>query len=186
MDKTAEQIIVDILKSQMSLANDQSWVRYQNQKIPPDDRLYIVVGVIDSQVLSSVNTPTPTDDGMSETLQIVARESIQMDLLSRSVSTLQRRYEALAALNSVYSEQQQEFYQFSIFPVSTSFINTSGAEGGSNINRFSITVVCHVWYKQEKVLVSPDDYYNDFNARVDDQKTIEESDGLIEIEIKEA
>lgn len=182
MDKTAEQIIVDILTSQMSLANDQAWVRYQNQKIPPDDRLYIVVGMVDSQVLSSVNTPVATYDGMSEIHEMVIRENIQIDLLSSSIIALQRRYEALSVLNSVYSEQQQELYQFRIFPVSTSFLNTSGAEGGSNINRFSIVVACHVWQKQEKMI----DSYNKFPARIDDEKTISEPEGLIEFEIKEA
>lgn len=185
MDKTAEQIIVDILQTQMNLSVDQVWIRYQNEKIPPDDRLYIVVGMVDSQVLSSVNTPIPTYDGMSEILEMVARENIQIDLLSRSVTALQRRYEALVCLNSTYSEQQQEIYQFRIFPVSTSFVNTSLAEGGSNINRFSIVVACHVWHKQEKVLQSPDNYFNDFAARVDDSKTISEPDGLVELEIKE-
>lgn len=185
MDKLPEQIIVDILQTQLALESDQLWVRYQNEKIPPDDRLYIVVGMSDSQVISSVNTPTPTYDGMSETLQIVARENIQIDFLSRSLSALQRRWEVLAALNSVYSEQQQEIYQFKIFPVPSSFVNTSSAEGGSNINRFSIIIACRTWYRQEKVLQSPNDYYNDFDTRADDEVTISEPEGLIEFNIQE-
>ncbi len=185
MDKLAEQIIADILVTQLDLDESQVWLRYQNEKIPPDDRLYIVVGMSDSQIISSVNTPTPTYDGMSETLQVVARENIQIDIFSRSLAALQRRWEALASLNSVYSQQQQELYQFRIFPLPTSFVNTSSAEGGSNINRFSIIIACHTWYRQEKVLQSPNDYYNDFDTRVDDEETISEPEGLIEFNIHE-
>ncbi len=181
----AESIIVDILQTQLDLEENQLWVRYQNEKIPPDDRLYIVVGMSDSQVISSVNTPTPAYGGMEETLQTVARENFQIDIFSRSLAAIQRRWEVVAALNSVYSEQQQELYKFKIFTVPTSFVNTSSAEGGSNINRFSIIIACHTWYRQEKVLQSPNDYYNDFDTRVDDEATISEPDGLIEFNIQE-
>lgn len=180
----AEQVILNILITQMGLANDQGWVRYENELIPPDNRLYIVVGMVDTQVISNTNTPIPTYDGMSELLQVVSRENIQIDLFSRTIEALQRRTEALAVLNSIYSQQQQENQQFKIFKVPTSFVNTSAAEGGSNINRFSIIISCHTWFRQEKMLQSPDDYYKDFTTRVDDEKTINQPTGLIEFEIK--
>jgi hypothetical protein len=185
MNKLPEQVIVDILKSQMLLSDDQIWIRYQNQVIPPDNRIYINVGMSDSQIISSVRSQDVDYDGMAEIIQVQSRDNIQIDIMSRSVTAIQRRWEMISALNTVYSEQQQENYNFRIFTIPTSFINASSAEGGSNINRFSIIIACHTWYKQEKVVQSPDDYYNDFETRADDAQTIEDAKGLIEFEIKE-
>lgn len=185
MNKLPEQVIVDILQTQMELAVDQVWIRDQNTLIPGDNRLYVIVGMVDSQFISTTNTPVVTYDGMSEILQTVSRENIQIDILSRSTDAVYRRWEVLTALLSQYSQQQQEDQQFRIFTMPRSFVNSSNAEGGSNINRFSIVIACHAWYTQEKVLQSPDDYYNDFKTRVDDAATIGQTNGLIEFEIKE-
>lgn len=185
MLKLAEQIVADILKVRMVIADDRVWVRYQNQLIPPKSDIFINVGMIDSQIISSVNTPIPTDDGMDELLQVIARENIQIDILSRDNSALLRRFEVIAALKSIYSEQQQEYYNFRIFPISNSFVNTSLAEGGSNINRFSITIACQTWYNQQSALEAPNDYYNKFYTRADDEKTIGEENGLFEFTIEE-
>jgi len=104
----AEQIIVNILKTEMNLPLDNVWLNNQNRKIAIDDGLYIAVGMVDSQVMSNTNTPYPTDEGMSERQQVLTRDNIQIDLLSKSNSALTRRWEVLAALKSVYSTQQQE------------------------------------------------------------------------------
>ena len=73
---------------------------------------------------------------------------------------------------------------FKIMRLPNSFINSSVAEGGSQLNRYSITVGCMVLYEKIKIL-NPDngDYYDDFDTRVDDEKTIGEIDGLIEFNI---
>lgn len=185
MNQLPEQIIVDILQNQMALNSEQVWIEDQNRLIPPDKRLYIIVGMSDSQVYSNVNTPVSTYDGMEEDIKVVYKANIQIDILSRDITALLRRFEVLTALNSVYSVQKQEENAFSIFRLPTSFVNSSAAEGGSNINRFSIIISCHAWYSKEKVLQSPNDYFNDFNTRVDDEETIDETTGLIEFEIKE-
>lgn len=185
MNPLAEQVIVDIIKTKMALPDDQVFIRDQNKLIFPKNSLYIVVGMIDSQVLSVVNTTSPTYDGMEEVIQVVMRENIQIDILSRSTEALYRRAEVLLALRSEYSEQQQEEYQFSIFANPSSFVNTSSAEGGSYINRFTITIACHTMTRSDNALVAPYDYYNDFRTRADDERTIGTENGLFEFEIKE-
>lgn len=170
MDKLAEQYIVDILISEMTLDTSHVWVSNQNRKIPNDLGVYIVVGLVDSQVFSSVDSCAAVDGGMEETQQVTEKQNIQIDILSRSNDALTRRSEIIAALSSVFSVQVQEANWFRIFPVSNSFVNSSSAEGGSQINRFSINVSCHVWYRKDKTLGN--NYFDSFLTNVNDANTI--------------
>ena len=182
----AEQIIVNILKQEMALDAGQIWIRDQNKQFPKDDRLYLIVGMVNSQPISATNEIVSSDTGMTEKQKIVSRDDIQIDIVSRSNDAITRRYEILAALASVYSQQMQEKNQFKVFRIPVNFSNTGDAEGGSRLNRFSVTIPCHVWYIKEKVLSSPNgDYYNDFTQRVDDEKTIGTPHGIVQFEIKQ-
>lgn len=180
----AEQIIVDIIRSELGLADNNVWIRDQNKKINIDNDLYVVVGMVDSKIIGNNNTISPTPTGMIELQQVTMRDNIQIDIFSRSTDAITRRAEVLAALKSFYSTQKQEENDFKIFAIPTTFVNASGVEGGSNINRFTIIIATHTFFRKEKVLSSDDgDYYDSFDTRVDDEKTIGEVNGLIEFTI---
>lgn len=185
MNSIAEQIIVDIIATYMELNSQNVWVRDQNFKIPNTNDLFVIVGLVDSQIMA-VNKQneaiTSPINSMSETMTVISRENIQIDVMSRSLDAIQRRAEVLMALASTYSVQKQEENSFKIFKVPVNFVNTSSAEGGSNLNRFSLTISAHVWYKKTKNLALGD-IYTSFDTRVDDAVTIGEADGLIEFTI---
>lgn len=186
MDSLAEQVMVKILAQEMAMPPDSVWIRDQNRLIPNDDRLYIIVGMANSTPISATVETISSEQGMTEIQKVVGRDEIQIDIMSRGNEALLRRYEILTALRSIYSQQMQEKNNFRIFRLPVNFVNTSEAEGGSRLNRFSVTIPCHVWYKKEKVLSTPNgDYYNDFTQRVDDDHSIETNEGIIEFEIKE-
>lgn len=167
----------------MELDTNNVWIQDLNRTIPTDEGLYIVVGMGTSKPIASVNTFNPTTG--EEIQEAVVNENIQVDIFSRSAHLIKRRWEIGLALHSVLSKQEQEKNNFKIFRNPVSFINTSGAEGGSNIIRYTATFVCHVWYRKEKVLQSPNgDYYDDFKQRVDDSVSIETPTGIIEFEIE--
>lgn len=100
-----------------------------------------------------------------EVSRIYQREDIQIDFLSRSNAGIMRNWEVIAALNSILSQQFQTYYAFKIFRLPRSFVNTSSAEGGSQINRYSLTFPTFVWY-EKSVLLSPTgkEYYDNFPA----------------------
>lgn len=188
MQKQPSSIIIDIIKNELALPDTSVWLRDQNREIPQDDGLYIAVGSTDETVIAN-NAEVQFDDSGAETIMTeiqstTIRASIQIDVFSRSTEALLRRWEVLTAMTSQYAQQQMEQYQFRIFAVPNSFVNTSDAEGGSVINRYSIIFSTHAWYRKEKVLQS-NDYYNDFDTRVDDEDTIGQPEGLIEFNIKE-
>lgn len=188
MNSLSEQVIIDILKERMALSDGQIWVRSQNRKIPADTKLYLIVGMVSTQV-NSVQTYMEeriieTRTKQVEINRVQTLENIQIDILSRSNDAITRRWEILAALKSIYAQQKQEENYFKICRESVSLLDTSSAEGSSQLNRFTITIPCFVWYKKETVLEEEYDYYDDFTQRVDDAKTIGEAEGLIEFEIK--
>lgn len=191
MQKLAEQIIIDILKQGMDLPNDTIWIRDTNKKIPNDDRLYCVVGMVDS-VVYAANRPylIEKQEGMNlntyEVRECQVGENIQIDIFSRSNAAITRKWEVITSLNSIYSKQQQELYQFKLANLPRSFVNSSYPEGAAQLPRFSLIVTALTWQRVEKLL-SPDGemYYDTFSTRVDDEKTIGTDTPLIEFTIPE-
>lgn len=185
MNNLTESIVVDIIRNQMGLVNNQIWIRDQNRKIPNDKGLYLIVGMTDARALSSKSSMITKDGDQVELGEVQFLENIQIDILSRSNDAINRRWEIPIALKSIYAQQKQEENFFKINRLSRSFVNSSLAEGGSQLNRFTLSFSCLVWYKKETVL-DPDggDYYDDFDTRVDDKNTIGEPEGLIEFNIQ--
>jgi hypothetical protein len=183
MNRTTEQILVDILKTELALNNNNVYVASQNKGIPNDGGLYIVVSMVDAQIYSNVKeTITNGATSIKIVQQLQMRENIQIDIFSSSDLARVRRAEVILALNSYYAERLQEDNDFKIMEVPTSFTNTGSAEGGSEINRFTIIVPCLTWYRKEPTF----DYYETFKTRVDDENTIDQVNGVIEFDIPEA
>ena len=184
----ASQIIIKILIQEMTLDPETIWIRDQNRKIPDGKGLYFAVGMVGAPTIicNVTSMEAQTVDAVitqHEINQVQQREDIMIDIFSRNNDALFRNWEVVAAMQSFYSQQQQELNNFKIFRQPVSVVNTSGAEGGSNINRFSITVAAIVWYKKDKLLKSPlGDYYDDFTTRVDDDNTIGTANPIAEFE----
>lgn len=166
-----EEYIVDIIRKEMNLDQQNIWIHSQNRKIPPQSQeLYVTVGCVDFLPISSKSRYNPEDD--TEIQTVYGRASVQIDILSRSREARIRRAELLMALNSFYSKEVQDKKQFRIFELPPRFINTSGLEGGSEINRFSLIIRAMISEDKSKNT----DYYDVFNADI-----FVESSGVEEI-----
>ena len=169
-----EEYIVDIIRKEMNLNQQNIWIHSQNRKIPPQSQeLYVTVGCVDFLPISSKSKYNSETDNEVQT--VYGRASVQIDILSRSLEARQRRAELLMALNSFYSKEVQEKKQFRIFELPQTFTNTSGLEGGSEINRFSLIIRAMI--SQDKV--KPTAYYDTFNEQIISQ---EQSDVYLQIE----
>ena len=156
-----EEYIVDIIRKEMNLNQQNIWIHSQNRKIPPQSQeLYVTVGCVDFLPISSKSRYNPADD--TEIQTVYGRASIQIDILSRSREARIRRAELLMALNSYYSKEVQDKKQFRIFELPQRIINTSSLEGGSEINRFSLIIRAMI--SEDKVKET--DYYDTFNAKI--------------------
>lgn len=159
-----EEYIVDIIRTEMELPQNNVWIRAQNRKIPPEtEELYCVVGCVDFLPISSKSR----FENEKEVQTVYGRASVQIDLMSRNNLARTRRAELLMALNSYYSKGIQDKYQFRIFELPQNFVNTSGREGGSDINRF--TLVIRAMISEDKTKDTA--YYDTFNASIWSQET---------------
>lgn len=189
MDRVTEVYLVDIIRQEMALPVQNVWIKSQNRKFPNTQDLFAVVGTVDSPAFSNVKTiREETDSGaVLEVQQVQFREVVNIDLISENDQARERRAELVLAINSYYAQQVQEANNFKIFKIPSFFVDSTDAEGGSQLNRFTLSIICHTWYRKEKVLSSDNgDYYNDFDNRVDDEETIGEPDGIIEFNITES
>jgi hypothetical protein len=170
-----EEYIVDIIRKEMDLNQQNIWIHSQNRKIPPQSQeLYVTVGCVDFLPISSKSRFNPAND--TEIQTVYGRASVQIDILSRSREARIRRAELLMALNSYYSKEIQDRYQFRIFELPQRFINTSSLEGGSEINRFSLVIRAMI--SEDKVKTTS--YYDTFNAEI-----LAQGKDLTEIELND-
>lgn len=96
-----EEYIVDIIRKEMNLNQQNIWIHSQNRKIPPQSQeLYVTVGCVDFLPISSKSRFNPDND--TEIQTVYGRASVQIDVLSRSREARIRRAELLMALNSYY------------------------------------------------------------------------------------
>lgn len=162
-----ENYVVDIIRNEMGLDQNHIWIRAQNRKIPPNaNELFVVVGAVDFNPISSKSYYDSTTD--KERQVVYGRAMLQVDIFSRSTEARTRRAEVLMALNSFYSQEIQNMYQFRIFEIPSSFLNTSELEGGSDINRFTIRFYSMCSEVKEKTTA----YYDTFNAEINSDGTI--------------
>lgn len=194
MTEEIEKIIIDILQTEMGLADTYTngipviAIGSQNFNLGHVKDIQIIVSSVDMQILSNKNsgdvsnidlTSDPKVYGV-ETQTILARENIQIDLFSKDNTARQRRFEILMALQSMYAREQQEKYQIKIFPKPISMINSTVAEGGSQLNRFTVVVACNTWYEKTKNI---SEYYDTFEIQVDNENTIQGADHMVDLTI---
>jgi len=190
MNLLSSQYIVNILVREMGLPAGAVWVRNQNQVIPNDNGLYISVGIVwafpvgNSTYMVEETSGDPSVAVQHQISQLQQRENVQIDIWSRSNDGITRWPEVIMAMQSFYAQQQQELNNFKIARIPQSITDTSYAEGGSQLNRYTIVQPVLVWYRKDTILNSPlGDYYDNFTTRADDETTIGTDTPLLEFNI---
>ena len=158
MDKEPIKILRDIVKTYMSLNDSQFVLSNQDYTIPRTSELFLMIQHVNSQPYSANNYQTSTDEGMEETINMLTREEYIINVMSKNSDARTRKNEVLLALNSVYSQQQQELYQFRIAQLSSSFLNISELEGSGMLTRYAINVAVLAWERATQSI----DYFETF------------------------
>jgi hypothetical protein len=176
MRKSIEKIIVDILKHELKLPDNYgktsngdeipSVIIYsQNIKLFNTTKLQITVRAISVDVYSNRSQFVTNSDGTySEIQDLNLQYMMQVDCYSRDNSARDRFWEVTAALKSVYAEQQMDLYNFKLATITRSN-NISGIDGGSDINRYSITF--NALTHEQKI--TNIDYYDKFRMTAQDE-----------------
>ncbi len=160
---TKEPIVVvaSILQSELGLDDAHIMLEYQKNFIPKDSALYTALVYLGpGKLIANINETQATDDGLIEIQSLTMQHMIQVDFMSFSSEARIRKEEFYMALNSVYSEQQQELYQMMIAKNPGPFIDAGSFEATAFLNRFTTVVPVHAVHRKEK----PVTYFNQFGA----------------------
>lgn len=159
MDKEPAAILVDIVRTYMSLQNNQVWQYNQEVNIANSEGLYVVIHYLTSiPISSSTSFEVDEDDVGHETVSSMSKEIYSVEIASFDRSAILRKDEIIQALKGGYSQNQQAQYGFRIFPLPVTFNNVSRQVGGNMLNRFMIDVALMVTRSSTRAL----DYYTNF------------------------
>lgn len=185
MQKDVEKIFVELIQSELNLpanyGTDEDGneipcvtIRAQNIKLFNTPHVQITIQTVSNQIFANRKEyfeETHTNENneevttYNERLMINEQRLMQIDIYSRNNEARERFWEVQAALTSTKAEQLADKYQFRIAKISNA-TNTSGLEGGSDINRFSIRFNCLTWQEKVKTV----DYYSIFRTTAQTEK----------------
>lgn len=133
-------LLCDILQTQLNIPNDHIYLWDQKVFQPTDSNLYVAVGVLSCRPFGNNTYPTAADGSIAQ--QYVSMYAkIDIDIISRGPAVRDQKELVILALNSIYSQQQQEANGFYIgkIPISNGFINLSQVDGAAIPYRYKIS-----------------------------------------------
>lgn len=176
MQKSIEKILVDIIQTCLNLPDNYGKtskddviptviIYSQNIKLFNTDKLQICVRTVGVEPYSNRSEYISNQDGtFSEVQDLNLQRMMQVDCYSRNNDARDRFWEVIAALKSNYAQEQMDLYNFKIGTIARAN-NISGIDGGSDINRFSITF--NVLTHEQKI--TNINYYDKFSLSASDE-----------------
>lgn len=151
-------LFCDILQNQLGLPDGRVYIWDQKIREPKDYDLYIAVSVLSSKPFGNTNYWNGDDVQSEQSINVL--DVLQIDAISRGPAAKDRKEEILMALNSNYSESQQELNSFKIgnLPTNSKFNNLSNIDGAAIPYRFQIDV--NIQYFKKKIQDVP--YFDTF------------------------
>ena len=153
------EMICDIIQTEMGLADGRVYLYNQKIPEPTDTGLFIVVEQISCKPFGNTRSLDGGGAGLDSIQSANFSAMLQIDIISRDISALNRKEEVLMALKSAYAQQQQELNTFYIAPLPMGFVNLSHVDGSAIPYRFNVTI--NIQYCVTKV--KPLDFYSDFS-----------------------
>lgn len=163
------KIVQDVIQSELDL--DDGQVMFTNQKYEiPTDGLFIVVSYVGpSKVIASNSDWVDNGAGLIERQTVNVDHWLQIDIMSFGDEARTRKEEVMMAVQSIYSEQQQELYSMNIARHPGAFMDTSFLEGTKIITRYTTTLRTKSVLRKEREIA---DIYTDFSRAVPPSVTV--------------
>lgn len=153
--------VCDILKVGMNLDQDQIWLYNQKVDIPNDKRIYVVVSLKKEEVFGN-NIQTTDTEGMDEVIWSNIISDVGIEMFSYNTNALNRRYEILSSMRSVYSVQKQEELNFNIGRNPTVFLDSSFMSPTARLYSFYYEYrITHVEHSSRPV-----EYFDKFSKEI--------------------
>ena len=159
MNRETIKLIADIIKSEMSLNDDQIIIYNQKFNIPDFESLFISVGLQSFKSFGNRRSYEDRSGVFFEVQDLSQQEIISIDIYSRNDEARLRKEEVLMSLNSTLAQQTQEENSFHISRIPIGFNDISEVEASARLNRYNLSIAVLSWYKKEKIVP----YYDNFD-----------------------
>lgn len=153
-------ILKQIIDKEMNMPENRVWAYNSDMDLPKDSDLFIILFLKEQKPFSNNVKYVATADGMEEHQTTNIKEEITISLVSKSTQARDRAYEAVLALNSLYSRQLQAQNLIHIFVLGDVY-DASFLEGTSMLNRWDLRIRVLKAYDKIRVLNS-DEYFDKF------------------------
>lgn len=153
-------LLVQIIRSFLNVANDQVVVYNQGWKIPADRRLYVSVGLLATRPFGSSRSYEDSPDGtkLLEVITLNAQEVFSINIYSYDAEAIQRKDEVIMSFNSTNAQQVMEEFSFKLASLPQSLTDLSELEGAARLYRFQANVAVLRARRKENVV----QYYDKF------------------------
>lgn len=151
-------LFCDVLAHELNLPRKRVYLWDQKIMQPTDQGLYIAVSVASTKPFGNSSAFRGSDNVSDQFVSMCAL--VDIDIISRGPDARDRKEEVILALNSIYSQQQQNANSFYIGQLSTRFINLSEIDGAAIPYRFRISVNMQYFYQKQ----SAAPYFDEFSA----------------------
>ncbi len=130
-------IICDIISHELELEQGQIAIYNQNYQAPNTPGLYIIVGLQSSRIIATTKRYDGDSDHAKQSL--VRSSTYWIEMTSQNTQALERQGEVVLAMDSYYSQHQQEVnaIQISRLP---DILDLSFIEGPSSLYRYRFSV----------------------------------------------
>ena len=152
------ELVCDIIQSELGLSDGRVFLYNQKLPMPIDTGLFVVVEQISCKPFGNTLSLDGSGGGLDSIQSTNFAAMLQIDVISRDISALNRKEEVLMALKSTYAQQQQERNSFFISTLPMGFVNLSQVDGSAIPYRFNITI--NIQYCVTKV--KPIAFYDNF------------------------
>ena len=159
--------LCEILKSELGLEDRRVYLWDQKINAPTDSGMFIAVSVRTPKVFGMLNIEyVQTDEGMNSVQSVNMAAIVNLDVISRDNSALNRKEEVVMALKSMYAENQQKTNSFFIGSIPSQFTDLSQIDGTAIPYRFTIAIALQYFVSKTKA-VPYYDTFQDFSVTTD-------------------
>ena len=143
--------VSEIIKHELSLADDQIWLYNQKKDIPKDTRVYFSIGLLSSKPYASKLEYVDMGAGeLTEAISTNFQDVITINIYSRSTLPIDDKNTVLSALRGTYSQQKQMTTGYYIAVLPQTIMPITEEDGTTILYRFNIPIVVqymNVWIK---------------------------------------
>lgn len=135
-------LFCEVLQRELNLAPGRVWIWDQKKSIPLDGGLYIVVSMLTCEPFANTFKAASNGAGLDAQQSVNMKATLSVAVMSNDNSALFMNTRVLMALQSAYSQSQQEINSFYIakLPPGSRFVNLSHVEGNRIPYRFDIAI----------------------------------------------